>query len=45
MAKNIKNQQNKPSVDILALLISLYADQEGIEITYKLKEKDNGQQD
>lgn len=37
------NQQNKPSVDILALLISLYADQEGIEITYELKEKDNGQ--
>lgn len=36
------NQQNKPSVDILALLISLYADQEGIEITYELKEKDNG---
>ena len=35
--------QNKPSVDILALLISLYADQNGIEITYKLKEKDNGQ--
>lgn len=45
MAKDFMNHQNKPSIDILALLISLYADQEGIEITYKLKEKDNGQQD
>lgn len=27
--------------DIYALLISLYADQMGVEITYQLKEKDN----
>lgn len=30
---------NKPSIDILALLISLYADQMGVEIKY---EKRNG---
>lgn len=42
MANNFMNQQNKPSVDIQALLISLFADQMGVEITYK-KEKDNGQ--
>ena len=29
----------KPNVDLLALLISLYADQEGVEITYETKEK------
>lgn len=28
------------SKDIYALLISLYADQMGVEITYQLKEKD-----
>ena len=27
----------KPSIDLFALLISLYADQEGVEITYELK--------
>lgn len=43
MAKSFMNHQNKPSIDILALLISLYADQNSIEITYELKEKDNGQ--
>lgn len=29
---------NKPSIDILRLLIALYADQEGVEITYELCE-------
>ena len=29
---------NKPSIDILALLITLYADQEGVEIEYELCE-------
>ena len=30
---------NKPSSkDLLALLIALYADQEGVEITYKLED-------
>ena len=43
MANNLIQNKNKPSIDILALLISLYADQEGIEITYELKEKDNEQ--
>lgn len=33
----------KPSANLLELLISLYADQKGIKITYELKEKDNGQ--
>jgi hypothetical protein len=28
----------KPSIDLLALLISLYADQEGVEIKYETKE-------
>lgn len=28
----------KPSVNLLALLIDLYADQKGVEIKYKLKE-------
>lgn len=28
---------NKPSIDLFALLISLYADQEGVKITYKTK--------
>lgn len=28
----------KPSTDLLALLISLYADQEGVEIKYEVKE-------
>ena len=28
----------KPSVDLFALLISLYADQEGVEITYEVEE-------
>lgn len=28
----------KPSMNILELLIKLYADQEGVEITYVLKE-------
>lgn len=28
----------KPSIDLLALLISLYADQEGVEIKYEIKE-------
>lgn len=27
--------------DILALLISLYAEQEGVQVTYKTEEKDN----
>ena len=27
----------KPSIDLFALLISLYADQEGVEITYERK--------
>ena len=27
--------------DILALLISLYAEQEGVQVTYKPEEKDN----
>jgi hypothetical protein len=34
-----------PSTNLLELLISLYADQNGIEITYELKEKDNEHQD
>ena len=29
----------KPSTNLLELLITLYADQEGIEITYHLEEK------
>lgn len=29
---------NKPSIDIFALLVSLYADQMGVEIEYELKE-------
>jgi hypothetical protein len=29
----------KPSVNLLALLIELYADQKGVEIKYELKEK------
>lgn len=29
----------KPSINLLELLITLYADQEGIEITYQLEEK------
>lgn len=28
---------NRPSVDIMALLISLYADQEGVEIKYEMR--------
>lgn len=28
---------NKPSINLLDLLISLYADQEGVEIKYELK--------
>ena len=36
---------NKPSIDILALLISLYADQEGVEITYTLEDSDAGHDD
>jgi hypothetical protein len=28
----------KPSVNLLALLIELYADQNGVEIKYELKE-------
>lgn len=28
----------KPSTDLLDLLISLYADQEGVEIKYEVKE-------
>lgn len=43
MANNLIQNKNKPSTDLFALLISLYADQEGIEITYELKEKDNEQ--
>ena len=31
----------KPSINLLDLLIALYADQEGVEITYELKEKRN----
>ena len=27
-----------PSVDLFALLITLYADQEGVEITYEVEE-------
>lgn len=27
----------KPNIDLFALLISLYADQEGVEITYEPK--------
>lgn len=30
---------NKPSINLLALLIDLYADQKGVEIKYELKEK------
>lgn len=30
-------------INLMELLISLYADQEGVEITYELKEKDNEQ--
>lgn len=29
---------NKPSINLLELLISLYADQKGVQITYELKE-------
>lgn len=29
----------KPSINLLALLIELYADQNGVEIKYELKEK------
>jgi hypothetical protein len=29
---------NKPSIDIFALLVSLCADQMGVEIKYELKE-------
>ena len=29
---------NKPSIDLFALLVSLYADQEGVTITYERKE-------
>lgn len=33
---------NKPrGKDLLALLVTLYADQMGVEITYELKEKDS----
>ena len=42
MAKDFMNHPNKPSIDILALLISLYADQNNIKITYELKENKNG---
>ena len=28
---------NKPSIDIFALLVSLYADQMGVEIKYEVK--------
>lgn len=28
----------KPSVDLFALLVQLLADQEGVEITYEVKE-------
>lgn len=35
----------KPSANILDLLISLYADQNNIKITYELKEKEHEQQD
>jgi hypothetical protein len=30
---------NKPSINLLALLIDLYADQNGVKIKYELKEK------
>jgi hypothetical protein len=30
---------NKPSINLLELLITLYADQMGVEISYELKEK------
>lgn len=29
---------DKPSIDLLELLISLYAEQEGVKITYELEE-------
>ena len=29
----------KPSINLLELLITLYADQEGVEITYELEKK------
>lgn len=29
----------KPRINLLALLIDLYADQEGVKIKYELKEK------
>lgn len=31
----------KPSMNLLELLITLYADQEGVEITYNLEEIHN----
>ena len=34
MAKDM----DKPSIDLLDLLISLYAEQEGVKITYELEE-------
>lgn len=35
----------KPSTNLLELLISLYADQNNIKITYELKENEHEQQD
>lgn len=32
---------SKPSIDLFELLIKLYADQEGVEITYDLEEIHN----
>ena len=29
---------NKPSIDLFALLVSLYADQMGVEIKYEVEE-------
>jgi hypothetical protein len=34
---------NKPSINLLELLIALYADQEGVEITYELEGEQDGQ--
>ena len=31
----------KPDINLLDLLISLYADQEGVKITYELEDKEN----
>ena len=32
---------SKPNIDLFELLIKLYADQEGVEITYNLEEIHN----